>query len=73
MKLFEYCQMSNLVQMTADQRLFVSKLILKEVNKYAKKNNMSPEDAYFKFQYGLCEEALQELPDYTADSIVDYE
>lgn len=55
MRLFEYCQKKNLMQLPDDQRLFISKKIIQEVNKVAKEKGISKEEAYWQFSHGLTE------------------
>ena len=63
MKLFEYCNQLNLLKLSDDRRRFITKLIVREVQMYALKNNIDPEEAYFKFSHGLTKESQRELPD----------
>lgn len=55
MRLFEYCQRKNLLELTDDQRLFITKKIMQEVEKVAKEKGISMEDAYWQFSHGLTE------------------
>ncbi|MBQ6133019.1 MAG: hypothetical protein IJI65_02585 [Lachnospiraceae bacterium] len=55
MRLFEYCQRERLLTLTDDQRRFVTTLIKNEVEKVAKKEGISKDDAYWRFSHGLTE------------------
>ena len=62
MKLFEFCQKTVLTGLTDEQRLFVTKLIMREVKIDALKRGISEQDAYFEFSRGLTAASQREIP-----------
>lgn len=53
MKAFEYTKQGNLNNLEPVQRKFTAKMIVKEVEKIAKENNISEETAYWGYTHGL--------------------
>lgn len=53
MKAFEYTQKRNLGNLSQDQQRFTAKMIVNEVQKIARENNISEEQAYWGYTHGL--------------------
>lgn len=53
MKAFELTRKQNVQAMSPDQQRFTAKMIVKEVEKIAKENNISEEEAYWGYTHGL--------------------
>ncbi|MDD3414236.1 MAG: hypothetical protein PHY47_09565 [Lachnospiraceae bacterium] len=53
MKAFNYTQKGNMSDLAAPQQHFTAKMIIKEVQKIAKEQNISEEDAYWAYTHGL--------------------
>lgn len=53
MKVFEYTQKGNMNDLTSSQQRFTAKMIVKEVQKIASEHNISEEEAYLAYTYGL--------------------
>lgn len=53
MKAFEIAQRENFNNLSPEQQSFFSKMIMKEVKKIAKENNISEERAYWGYVHGL--------------------
>lgn len=53
MKAFEYTQKKNLENLSPDQQRFTAKMIVNEVQRIAKENNISEEQAYWGYAHGL--------------------
>lgn len=52
-KVFDYTKQSQMEQLDPDQREFTAKMIVNEVEKYAKEHNVSPETAYEFYRRGM--------------------
>lgn len=53
MKAFDLSKESCMKAMTPEQQQFAAKMIMKEVEKIAKRNNISEEAAYWWYTHGL--------------------
>ena len=53
MKVFELCRKENMAALDPDQQLFTAKMIVREVQKIARKKNISEEKAYYMYTKGL--------------------
>ena len=53
MKAFEYTQKRNIDDLSQEQQRFTAKMIVNEVKRIAKENNISEEQAYWGYTYGL--------------------
>lgn len=53
MKAFEYTQKRNIDDLSQEQQRFTAKMIVNEVKRIAKENNISEEQAYWGYTHGL--------------------
>ncbi len=53
MRVFEYGKKSNMNELSSDQQRFTAKMIVKDVQRIAKKHNISEEAAYWGYMHGL--------------------
>lgn len=53
MRVFDYTKKCNMNDLTSSQQRFTAKMIVKEVQKIAKEQNISEEKAYLAYAHGL--------------------
>ena len=52
-KVFDYTKQRDFNELSPEQQQFTAKMIMKEVEKYAKEHNVSPEVAYEFYRKGM--------------------
>lgn len=52
-KVFDYTKKKEMEQLDEGQQRFTAKMIVKEVERYAKEHNVSPETAYEFYRRGM--------------------